>query len=513
MAIRTNVRRSSVKRRSVAVVASSSRASRSGVKTRGLKPVKREVRRTEHLLDRKTAPFAEAKAPLPGPGIAFSKAMRYLDTLTDFERLRIVRYNSQNFDLDRMRTLLRKLGNPHEQFKSIHVAGTKGKGSTCAMIASMLQGCGYKVGIYTSPHLIDIRERICVNGEMISHNDFARILRTIEPIGTKMRPTPTYFDVLTATAFKYFAEQKIDIAVVETGLGGRLDSTNVITPEVTAITSLSKDHMAQLGHTIAKIAEEKAGIFKTGVPAVTVLQDPEAEAVLRRVAEKVGATLDITGKSIEFSFRFESSRMLGPHNRICLTTANSKFEHLAVPLIGEHQAINCGLALSVLDKLKGRGIAINDAKAMEGLTKTTMPGRMEIVNAMPRVIVDGAHNAASLDAVMKAIGQHVPYDSMVVIFGCCADKDVAGMLDRLSSGADKVIFTKVDSIRSANPDELAARYVELYGKMAQVAPTLAEALAIANRAVTREDLICITGSFYLVGEAKKHFANLPKRNA
>lgn len=513
MAIRTKVRRSVVKRRSVAAVATSPRSTRAVLKPRGMKPVKREVRRTEHLLDRKPGPFAEPKTALPGPGIAFSKALKYLDTLTDFERLRIVRYNSQNFDLDRMRSLLRKLGNPHEQFKSIHVAGTKGKGSTCAMIASMLQACGYKVGLYTSPHMIDVRERIVVNGEMISHNDFARLVRTIEPIGTKMRPTPTYFDVLTAVAFKHFAEQKVDIAVVETGLGGRLDSTNVITPEVTAITSLSKDHMAQLGHTIAKIAEEKAGIFKTGVPAVTVLQDPEAEAVLRRVAEKVGAPLDITGKSIEFSFRFESSRMLGPHNRICLTTANSKFEHLAVPLVGEHQAINCGLALSVLDKLKSRGIAINDSKAMEGLAKTTMPGRMEMVNAKPRVIVDGAHNAASLDAVMKAIGQHVPYDSMVVIFGCCGDKDVAGMLDRLSSGADKVIFTKVDSIRSANPEELAARYVELYGKMAQVAPTLVEALAIANRAVTREDLICITGSFYLVGEAKRHFANLPKRDA
>src|SRR3954466_11051668 len=158
----------------------------------------------------------------------------------------------------------------------------------------------------------------------------------------------------------------------------RLDSTNVIKPEVTAITSLSKDHMAQLGYTIAKIAEEKAGIFKTGVPAVTVMQDPGAEAVLKRVAEKVGAPLDVAGKSIEFSYRFESSRLLGPHNRICLTTSNSRFEHLAVPLLGEHQAINCGLALSVLDKLKSRGLVISDAKAMEGLSKTFVPGRMEM---------------------------------------------------------------------------------------------------------------------------------------
>src|SRR5688572_20939827 len=264
--------------------------------------------------------------------------------------------------------------------------------------------------------------------------------------------------------------------------------------------------MQQLGHTLPKIAEEKAGIFKHGVPAVTVSQDPEVEAVLKRVADKVGAPFDVTGKSIEFSYRFESSRLQGPHNRICLFTQNSRFEHLAVPLLGEHQAMNCGLALSILDKLKTRGVAINDAKAMEGLAKTSVPGRMEMVSTTPRVLVDGAHNAASIDAMMRAIGQHVPYDSMVVIFGCCGDKDIPGMLERITSGADKVIFTKVDSIRTADPEELAARYIELYGKMAQVAPTLQDALEIAQRAVTKEDLICITGSFYLVGEAKKHFA-------
>lgn len=437
----------------------------------------------------------------------YTRALRFLTTLSDYERLRIVRYNSQNFDLDRMRALLKRIGNPHESFKSVHIAGTKGKGSTCAMIGSMLEAAGLKVGIYTSPHLVDIRERIVVNGQMIAQTDFARLVRQIEPIVARLKPTPTYFDVLTAVAFKYFAEQKVDIAVVETGLGGRLDSTNVITPEVTAITNISKDHMAQLGPTIARIAEEKAGIFKPGIPAVTVVQDPDAEAVLKRVAEKVGAPLDIAGKTIEFSYRFESSRMQGPHNRVCLTTPNSRFEHLAVPLLGEHQAINCGLALSVIDRLKSRGFQISDARAMEGLAKTTMPGRMEMLSQTPRVIADGAHNAASIDALMRAIGQHIPYDSMVVIFGCCADKDVGGMLERIAAGADKVIFTRVDNIRSADAAELSARYTEQYGKMAQIAPSLEDALAIANRAVTKEDLICITGSFYLVGEAKKLFMN------
>jgi dihydrofolate synthase/folylpolyglutamate synthase len=453
----------------------------------------------------KVHPAPAVSLPPPPPPV-YTRALRFLATLSDYERLRIVRYNAQNFDLDRMRSLLKKLGNPHDQFRSVHIAGTKGKGSTCTMIAAMVQANGYKVGLYTSPHLLDIRERIQINGEMISQADFGRLIKLVEPIVLRAKPTPTYFDVLTAVAFKYFAEQKVDLAVVETGLGGRLDSTNVLKPEVTAITSISKDHMQQLGNTLAKIAAEKAGIFKTGVPAVSVMQDPEVEPVLRGHAEKVGAPFDVCGKSIEFSFRFESSRLQGPHNYICLTTPNSRFEHLPVPLLGEHQALNCGLALSVIDRLKTRGLPISDAKAMEGLQKATLPGRMEVIHQQPRVLVDGAHNASSIDAMMRAIGQHIPYDSMVVIFGCCGDKDVAGMLQRITSGADKVIFTRVDNIRSADPEELAAQYTELYGKMAQTAPNLEAALGIANRAVTKEDLICITGSFYLVGEAKRLFA-------
>ena len=465
----------------------------------------RHTNRSTRAGDSPKAKLAPELKPAQSGVNTFSRAIRYLGSLSDYERLRIVRYTSQNFDLDRMRTLLKKLGNPHEQFKSVHVAGTKGKGSTCAMVAAMLQASGYKVGLYTSPHLIDVRERIQINGAMIPTADFARLVRQIEPIVARSRPTPTYFDVLTAIAFKYFAEQKVDIAIIETGLGGRLDSTNVLKPEVTAITSISKDHMAQLGNTLGKIATEKGGIFKHNIPALSVLQDPDAEASLKACAQKAGAPLEFVGKEIEFSYRFESSRMLGPHNRVCLTTANTKFEHLAVPLVGEHQAINCGLALSIIDKLKGRGFVINDMQAMEGLKALSMPGRMEQINASPKVIVDGAHNAASVDAFMRAIGQHVPYDSMVLIFGCCSDKDVTGMLEKITGGADKVIFTKVDNIRTADPNELAAQYTELYGKMAQVAGSLEEALAIANRAVTKEDLICITGSFYLVGEAKKYF--------
>ncbi len=501
MATSSKVKKTTARRRSPAVAVARP-AKKAGQNNANSAPSSRSTATNS----RKNSATAVEPRAVPTALSPYQRALRYLLTLADYERLRIVRYNSVNFNLDRMRAFLKKLGNPQDAFRSVHIAGTKGKGSTCAMVASMLQACGYKVGVYTSPHLTDIRERIVINGEMLSEADFGRLVRTIQPIASKIKPPVTYFDVLTAVAFKYFAEQKVEIAVVETGLGGRLDSTNILKPEVTAITSISKDHMAQLGNSLSAIAREKAGIFKPGIPAVTIQQAPEVETVLKEVATTVGAPLDITGRTIEFSYRFESSRLMGPHNRICLTTPNSKFEHLAVPLMGEHQAINCGLALSIIDRLKTRGLAISDAAVMEGLQKTQIPGRMEMINQTPRVLVDGAHNAASLDAMLKAIGQHIPYDSMVIIFGCCSDKDVSGMLERIAAGADKVIFTKVNNVRSANPVELSAKYTEEYGKMAQVAATLEDALAIANRAVTKEDLICITGSFYLVGQAKNLFA-------
>ena len=429
--------------------------------------------------------------------------MRFLAKLDDYERLRIVRYDDETFSLDRMRDLLAGLGDPHQQLRAVHVAGSKGKGSVCAMVAAMLRAQGLRVGLYSSPHLEDIRERITIDGEMIPQAEFIRQVKGIAPIIAKSERGASYFDALTAIAFNYFADQKVDVAVIETGLGGRLDSTNVLTPEVTAITSISKDHMAQLGNTLAKIAAEKAGIFKPDVPAVSVQQDEEVTPVLRAKAADVGCELGICGEDIEFSYRFESSRLLGRHNRVCLTTPHSKFEHFPVPLVGEHQAINCGLALAVLDRLKQRGLPIDDAKAMAALADVRLPGRMEMLDYHPRVLVDAAHNAASLDALLRAIGQHVPYDSLVVVFGCCQDKDIEGMLERITCGADKVIFTKVDNIRGADPHELAHAYTERFGKMAQVAETLEAALALAKRAVTKEDLICITGSFYLIGEARR----------
>lgn len=445
------------------------------------------------------------EASVKKPIKTYDSALRFLFSQTDYEQMLRVRYNRDTFSLERMRLLLKKLGNPHEKLRTAHIAGTKGKGSTATMLATMIGACGHKVGLYTSPHICDIRERITVNGEMIPQAALTRLIIQAEPIIAKMaNDRPTFFETFTAIAFTYFAEQQVDVAVIETGLGGRLDSTNVITPSVCGLTSISMDHVHQLGNTIALIAAEKAGIFKKNVPAISVQQVPEAKRVLRRVANDVKANLMFTGDDIEFSYRVESSRRDGCQTRVCLTTPQSKFEHLSVPLPGEHQALNCGLALAMLDQLKGQGLSIDDAKAMQGLSRIYLPGRMEIIRQDPRVMVDGAHNAASVQALMRAIGQNIPYDSMVVIFGCAADKDIAGMMEQIATGADKVIFTKAaHNARAAEPKDLAAAYEERSGRVAQVTPTLAEAMQIATSAVSREDLICVTGSFYLVGEAKR----------
>jgi dihydrofolate synthase/folylpolyglutamate synthase len=438
----------------------------------------------------------------------YEQALEYLFTKTDYEKQQKLRYNVTTFDLDRMNALLRNLGNPHNKLKCAHIAGTKGKGSTATMLARMMEANGYKVGLYTSPHVSTLHERITVDSEMISRKEFLGLMNRVQPILEKMAQKdnhPTFFEIMTALSFLYFVDKEVDIAVIETGLGGRLDSTNVITPEVCGITSISIDHQNLLGPTIEHIALEKAGIIKKGIPIVTVPQDPAAMKVLKKQASAVKAPMTITGKDVDFSYRFESSREHGPHTRICVTTPTSKFEHLRVPLPGEHQALNCGLALTMLDALKNQGFEINDEKAVAGLSNVKMIGRMEMVCRDPRILVDAAHNAASIRALIQAIGQHVPYDSMIIIFGCNSDKDVRGMLTELQYGADKVIFTRSNSPKAVWPQDLAEMYTEICGKMCQSALNLTEALRIAQSAISREDLISITGSFYLVGQVKQMF--------
>jgi dihydrofolate synthase/folylpolyglutamate synthase len=437
---------------------------------------------------KKSSPTKEpkiAKVPVKsGPTVItnYATAIKWLYEHNDVERMRSVRYNTTTFNLERMRRLLKVLDNPQKHVQFVHIAGTKGKGSTVAMLSSMLVGSGYTVGAFTSPHMVDMRERITINERMIPHADFVDIMKLIqaqtEEFGTSQ---PTFFEILTAVAIKYFSDQAVDIVLLETGLGGRLDSTNVIKPLVCGVTQISLDHMNILGKELTEIAAEKAGIFKKNVPAFTVQQDPKVLKVLRSVAEEVGAPLHVIGDDIDFSYRFEVSRDLGPHTRVCLMTSRETYDHLPVPLQGEHQALNCGLALALLDKLCEHQFAASEENLIQGLSETTLAGRMELVRSEPRILLDGAHNAASIQSLIRAVGAHIPYDSMVMIFGCAEDKDVDGMLQQVNLGADKVIFTRARANpRAVEPAELMRRFGEMTGKMAQVAPRLPEALNLAN---------------------------------
>jgi dihydrofolate synthase / folylpolyglutamate synthase len=444
----------------------------------------------------------------------YQSALKYIHEQVNFERMRKIRIRPEMFQLDRMRALCEALGNPQDQVRTVHIVGTKGKGSTVAMLSASLQECGYVVGAYTSPHLTDIRERICINNSLITHADFTELTKRVAAAAATLgeHKGVSFFEILTAMAFCYFADQAVDIAIIEAGLGGRLDSTNVITPVVTAVTSISKDHTHILGEELTSIATEKAGVFKPGVPVVAIQQEAEVDQVFRTHAEEVGTTFEVCGKEIDYSARFETSADLGAHTRVCITTDTSRFEHLPCPLQGEHQALNCGLALAILDKLRTRGFEMDDNDVIRGLVKTELSGRMEMVWTDPRVLIDGAHNASAIKALIRGVGAHISYDSLVMIFGCAEDKDVTEMLKCISLGADKIIFVRAKTNpRSLPAEDLQRLFAQISGKMTQTADTVQEAVNLAARAVSREDLICVTGSFYLAGEAKKHLVQRAKR--
>lgn len=464
----------------------------------------------------KGAPRAKGQGARPAKAArlfaSYEDARAYLFARVDLERARLTREHLDKFKLDRMRAIAQKLGDPQDAVRVVHVAGTKGKGSTCAMIASALEGCGYTVGLYTSPHLVDVRERVQINAELVSREDFRDAMDKVAQAAAAVEGKhgeATFFELITALAFVYFADKAVDIAVVEVGLGGRLDATNIVRPDVAIVTEISRDHTQILGETLPEIAREKAGIFKPSGAAITMPQAPGVLEAMREVAEKAGARLEVLGKDIDFSYRFESSADLGPHHRVCVTSPRSNFEHFASPLAGEHQAYNCGLALAAMDKLRERGLETPEGDVAHGLSCTVIPGRMELAWKHPRILLDGAHNAASLGALVKTVGAHVPYDSMVMIFGCASDKDIPAMLEKIDMGADKVIFTRSSlNPRASEPRDLQRRFHEMSGKMSQVESELKGAINLAAKAVTKGDLIVVTGSFYLVGEAKMLLAEL-----
>ena len=445
-----------------------------------------------------------------GVFVDYPAALAYLNDRTNLEKARQDRVLADQFKLDRMRAIARALGDPQDALTIVHVAGSKGKGSACEMIASCLEACGYTTGLFTSPHLVDVRERVRVGGELVSEQAFADAMsrvRDAERAVLDEHGPATFFEIMTAVGLLLFADLAVDVAVMEVGLGGRLDCTNIVKPAIVGLTQIQLEHVQILGDTVEKIAAEKAGIMKPGVVAISVPQDESVLGVFRQKASDSGAVLRVLGQEVVYSCRFESAHGRGPHPRVCVGEEGKGFEHLSVPLLGEHQAVNCGLTLAILCELRDRGFDLPERSVAAGLERTPRRARLEEIHAPPRIIVDGAHTPESVRSTLRAAGAHLKYDSMVVVFGCASDKDVDGMLAELSRGADKVIFTRSSlNPRAMDPADLAARFAEHDdGPMAQTAPTLKEAINAAARAVQSGDVVLILGSFYVAGEAKALF--------
>jgi len=410
-------------------------------------------------------------------------------------------------NLERMRRLLAALGDPHLRYPvAVHVAGTKGKGSVSAICASVLQAAGYRVGLFTSPHLEDFCERIQVQGEPISQEAVValteRMLPAIETI-----PHLRTFELYTALACLYFAEQGAQAAVLEVGLGGRLDSTNVVTPAVAVITSLSFDHTMLLGHTLPEIAAEKGGIIKPGVPVVVAPQQPEALAVLRRLAAERSAPLTLIG--LDWQVRSVAHSLEG--QRLEVRPLGGAAQQLDLALLGDHQAENGAVAYAALSILRERGWAISPEALAEGFRRVWWPGRFEILQRSPTVVADGAHNEDSARRLMQAMRDYFPGRPVTLVFGALRHKEVEGMFSDLlgpaAEGVARVILTEADTPRAWEAHELlalaqAASPPALPPRPMQVVKPVARALQMALESSAPGDVILVTGSLRVVAEAR-----------
>jgi len=400
--------------------------------------------------------------------------------------------------LETIATLLERLGHPERRFRAIHIGGTNGKGSTAAMTASILRAAKHRVGLYTSPHLVDFRERIQVDGELVAEARMAALTDAVRQAAGGM-PEPTFFEFTTAMAFRYFAEAQVDVAVVEVGLGGRFDATNVLMPLVTGITTVGLDHQAYLGNTVEAIAFEKAGIIKSGVPVVAGRLRPNAMAVVERVAGERGTPVVCLGR--EYMVAGESPdcfRYAGP---------SRSYDALQCALKGRHQLDNAACALALIEQADGLGLAVSAQAVQEGLRSVRWSGRLETLESRPVVLLDGAHNpdaAGALASCLTDMRRDHPRQRMIAVLGMMRDKDADGFLDHLLPCLDDVIVTQLRGGRAATVEELGA-LLHRRGRAAHLIPDLSDALAQARRMAGPDDGILITGSLFLVGEIKALF--------
>lgn len=443
--------------------------------------------------------------------LSYNDALDYIYSFTDYGSLRTYRYTPETFDLGRMRALMARLGNPQDRHPTIHVAGTKGKGSTSAMIASALRAAGYKTGFYVSPHLQDFNERIQISGELIPPARLAELVAEVQPHVAAV-PGITTFEIVTAVAFMHFAHEQVDAAVVEVGLGGRLDATNVLSPLVSVITSLSYDHTHLLGTTLAEIAFEKAGIVKPNIPVVTAPQLGEALEVVERVCAERQAPLTIVGRDWLFS---EVSRSLEGQSLYIWSAVEQRavdqfFDEegavvewvppkFRIPLLGHHQVVNATVAFAALKEASGRGLHVSEDEIRRGFSEVRWPGRFEVLSGKPALVVDSAHNRDSAQKLRTAIDDYFPGRGVIFIFGASTDKDVAGMFDELLPRVKRAIMVQAVHPRAADPEELVSM-ARMRGCLAVAVPQVRDALQMALEIAQSEDIILTTGSLFVVAE-------------
>ncbi|HHW07710.1 MAG TPA: bifunctional folylpolyglutamate synthase/dihydrofolate synthase [Clostridia bacterium] len=430
--------------------------------------------------------------------MTYAEALAFLRDLTKF---------GYNLGLERITRLLHLLGNPQAGLKVIHIGGTNGKGSTSAMVTSILKEAGYKVGLFTSPHLHRYTERMTINGEEIPEEKVAALLTEIRPLLEQMVQEgcehPTEFEVNTALALLYFAREKVDFAVLEVGLGGAIDSTNVVNPLVAVITNVGMDHMDYLGNTIEEITRVKGGIIKPHCQVVTGADRPEVIRILEEIAREKQAHLRRLGR--DYRVEVVSSTMDG-------VTFNLKgpgvaYDHLQVSLLGEHQAINGALAVAAVHSLAAYGYEIPWEAVYRGLKEARWPARLEVVRRNPTVLIDGAHNVDGARTLRRALEQLFAYDKLVLVLGILGDKEREKVLELLAPLAAVLVVTKPNNPRAGNWEEVAALGARLV-KQVIVRPDTKEAVDAALALAGPQDLVCITGSLYMVADARGHLLGL-----